>query len=69
MDLGIIAGIVMLIPAVFLLLLVGKVLDLAVVEVSDTKDRPIAARKKAARQAPQGEVLTRRRKQGGEATQ
>lgn len=53
------AGIVMLVPAIFLLMLVGKVLDLAVVEVADPKERAAARAKKQA--PPQPAVLTRRR--------
>jgi exosortase/archaeosortase family protein len=53
------AGIVMLVPAIFLLMLVGKVLDLAVIEVADPKERAAARAKKQA--AAQPAVLTRRR--------
>jgi len=52
------AGMVMLVPAFFLLLLVGKVLDMAVVEVADPVVRPKGAVQKPA--APK-DILTRRR--------
>ena len=53
------AGIVMLVPAIFLLLLVGKVLDLAVVEVGDPKQRAVATATRKSATPPA--VLTRKK--------
>jgi len=52
------AGMVMLIPAFFLLWIVGKVLDMAVVEVAEPTVRPVAAKPRV---AAQPDVLKRRR--------
>jgi exosortase len=63
------AGVVMLVPAIFLLLLVGKILDLAVIEVADPKERvaAIAAKRKTAAARPA--VLARKKaKPSGEVS-
>ena len=52
------AGMVMLVPAFFLLLLVGKILDLAVIEVADPVARKPGAVK---RPAAQKDILVRRK--------
>ena len=63
------AGVVMLVPAIFLLLLVGKILDLAVIEVADPKERAAAAAARRKPSAPPPAVLTRKKaKPTGEAS-
>lgn len=55
------AGMVMLIPAFFLLLLVGIILDMAVIDVADPATAGAAAKPGSAKPVAPPQVLTRRR--------